>query len=86
MTSYNVEFYDFNRSERTMTGPSWEIAVDAISALDAVVKAAKYADSEVSEFSCCDDSTIATAYAVEPGVFECHLYVDNTDTAFTLTA
>ena len=84
MSSYTVEFYDFDRAEKTMTGPSWERTETAISPLDAVIKAAQVADPEVLEISCSGGDVIAAAYAVGPCEFEYHLYAGDTDTAFTL--
>lgn len=84
MSSYTVEFYDFNRNERTMTGPSWERTQHALSPLDAVIKAAGLVEPEVTEISCSDEDVIASAYAIGPCEFEFHLYVGDTDTAFTL--
>lgn len=67
-----------------MTGPSWERTIEAISPLDAVIKAAETAEPEVLEITCGTDDVTATAYSIGACEFEFHLYVDNTDTAFTL--
>ena len=82
---YIVEFYDFDRSENTMTGPSYERAVLASSPLDAVIRCAQFADPEVTEISCSDGEVVASAYS-DSGCceFEFHLYVDFTDVSFTL--
>ena len=82
---YIVEFYDFDRSENTMTGPSYERTEIALSPLDAVIRCAQLADPEVTEISCSDDEVVASAYSdLGSCEFEFHLYVDFTDVAFTL--
>lgn len=81
---YIVEFYDFDRSENTMTGPSYERTEIALSPLDAVIRCAQLADPEVIEISCSDGEVIASAMATGCCEFEFHLYVGDADVAFTL--
>lgn len=84
MSMYRVEFYDFDTGRNSMTGPAWTNTIEAISPMDAVIKAADTAEPEVVEISCTNGEEIAVAHAIECCEFEFHLHVGNHDVAFTL--
>lgn len=84
MSMYRVEFFDFDTSEKSMTGPSWINTIEALSPMDAIIKAADTAEPEVLEIRCGDDDMNASAYAIDCCEFEFHLYIGDSDVAFTM--
>lgn len=83
---YEIKSDTLANHDNGMCAPAYCYNIEAMSEIDAVIKASKNAEED-EEYICCDDTEsgmIVCAYRIEDGTYEFHVYDGNNDIAFTI--
>lgn len=67
-----------------MSEPGFCRKIEAMSEVDAVIKASKIADSDDEVIKCEGEWFIVVAYRLEDGSYEFHIYCNGEDSPFTI--